>query len=657
MEYASGELRKFLNDLNHDKSGLIDGLSESSILDTLNKIRAVLDHALGRSTKAPVKNAKEEKIQENLQPSLFDPYINSEQVNAIQSGSPFILVHAGPGTGKTYLLTERIIWSLKQSKDKEIIGLAFTNEVAKQLKEKFNYRILATQDQERGSQVKISTLHSFALNSLKEYYLSVEKKEFPYEVVDETRTIQSDDEFLSKNHILKFDGILDLCLSTLQQDKRFLEWITRTIYEMFVDEVQDLGPREAQILATLYQFGSLRLFVVGDQRQNIYGWREGTIDNLLKRMDIRPAVFSLSRSYRCPNSVLSFVNRLSFTDCRNQPLNNPANPGEALTYYRARNESEEAAYIAATIKNLQKDEKFDLKETAILVPTSYDFEIIANELNRSQLPFHIFGGQSGLGKMELKNPIQDFIFFFGALERKNYALCRLALSIFPDLLPETLKEGEFQSSLALLRKLKPKNVLIDKLIYQLTSENTQISNYLKNGDDFLALMDLYISTSSRPGENHLKDGDAEILKRFAQSVVETENSLQDGFIQSQYGLEQLISSSNDRFFDFYERTFLHSDFQKEDSYISLSTIHSAKGKEWNYVFIPGLSQDKFPGNPKYRNENAEKKKFYVACTRTRKSLFLSSPVSYNVRKKNGEIWVREYMYPSKFLLGLSPSDT
>jgi DNA helicase-2/ATP-dependent DNA helicase PcrA len=97
-----------------------------------------------------------------------------------------------------------------------------------------------------------------------------------------------------------------------------------------------------------------------------------------------------------------------------------------------------------------------------------------------------------------------------------------------------------------------------------------------------------------------------------------------------------LSPNNEDFTMFYRKTadFTFEKEIKENDYVTLSTIHSAKGKEWDYVIIPGLSQDTFP---RYNTDdlNAELKKFYVACTRTLRKLYFTRPVSITVSNNRG----------------------
>lgn len=628
-ESIANQLRAQLNKLIHDSDLDLESISTLDLLALLNKVRGVLDAIFGKKT-----------LDSTLK---YQSDTNQDQTLAIHSTARFTLVQAGPGTGKTHLIVERLIRDLNNCRNKKIVGLAFTNEAAKNLQNRFTYKVFGTENFQLSHLVQIGTIHSFALNSLRAY-AKIKQEEFPFEVIDQEEYRQIELEFnhseeliadyLRANNLLTFDKIIEICLDQLKNDPDFQKFLTSDLYEVVIDEAQDLALQDSRLIGALFSNSpDLRIFAVGDQRQNIFAFRSGSIKNVLESVNYRPTYFSLHRSYRCPESVLSFVNQIKFADCENPPLHNPKNPGCAIHFSRTLSEHQEFSEIADKINELHHIKNIAFSQISILTPTSYSFNNISNELNSHQIPFKSYGGIA-----TLKPEIRAFLNFIGAIESKKYPLLKLSSNLAEGI---SIKPNEkFED---ILLKLIIRSELLNQKdassVFNLVADNIQFSNSIYNTkEQMIELANAY--TSAKRCDN----ATASLLLELVEFIFKLN-------IKSQTELKQLLSPGMEEAQPFFDSPSVKSLFIEEypTNYVSLSTIHSAKGKEWDYVFVPGLTMDKFPAYR--RNINDETKKFFVACTRSKKELFLSSPMSYVISTARG-LWNRTNLPPSIFVKNL-----
>ncbi len=625
--------------------------SEDERFDLLNKGRQILNDMFGRQTKP--------RSGIVIQPSLSD--INIEQTNAVESINRVTLVNAGPGTGKTYLIVERILHSIKliaESEKKQVVGLAFTNEAARNLACRFEYKIFGTADHKYMNMVTIKTIHSYAFITLKNYYLTIDKP-FDYEIIDEVElntiktefnnNIQLINEYIEENNLLTFDDIIGLFLQELDnQDKGLLSYIVNSTKEIIIDEAQDLGPRACDILYKIYNHSKdISIFAVGDQRQNIFGFNRGSLNNFYK-VGFEPIVYNLNRTYRCPNKIMELANTLSFNDCENYPLINEDEEGNNINYSREINEGTESKWIIQEIKKLlEVHKKYSYKDFCILFPTTNNFNRYAKLLNECNIPFKYFGG-----KTELKIEIKALMYLLGSIEQKKYSLQRLYATF--DLIVNTtnedgkkLKKVTFDKYLECALKQEdtaPIARLIEKYIelYKDAATNNPHESFFP----IVEIISDYIKTI---------DPKTDTINLFSQFISEVQNLSIDSYNL----LKQYITPNTLEFEKFYTRpTAVKSIALESDSetsnYLSISTIHSAKGKEWKNVFIPGMTQGLFPriyarlDSETVERLNSDTKLFYVACTRTKENLYISSPQAYIVYSPKG--WfVKEDQDPSIFI--------
>jgi len=343
IRYGGKELIKKLNKFSHhtDKN-----LTDKELENMLEKLNFILESIFSMKNNSYKMNRAAEKLD------ALDG-LNDEQKAAVLSGSRLTLINAGPGTGKTHLIIHRILASVQQYPENKIIALSFTNQAANELKSKLEYYLFGMEGIDR-NRFFTGTIHSFAFDTVRSYYKEVLKKEYDYEIIDEEefKNIQQEfhsnksaiQNFLEEHHLLTFDMILMDFKKMLKEENGFKSFVTRNIQEVIIDEAQDLDKKQYDIFLEIFKDSkTLRLFLVGDQRQNIFDFNGGSLDNLQKTFaEVEIKTYDLKISYRCPNRVLELVNSFRFEDTKNVPLKNIGLKGDDILLDECRDKTSEA---------------------------------------------------------------------------------------------------------------------------------------------------------------------------------------------------------------------------------------------------------------------------------------------------------------------------
>lgn len=579
--------------------------------------------------------------------------LNDKQKLAVIEDKRIVYVNAGPGTGKTDLIISKIYYHIRKSNNIEnIVALSYTNSAANQLESRLSEKVFYSDFKKYN--IFSGTIHSFALNSLKDFSKHINTDRYDFSMLDEEEieffaeeigliigskyskheiililqdNISSaifDQDLIEKveavkekyNLICLKDILLNFQKAIISNDD-FNEWLKNKISFLLVDEAQDLNKLEYDILELLLNKTNMKLFLVGDPRQNIFSFNGGSYEHLnsfLKRNDSEFSEMVLDTSYRCSNEILKIANKFEFSDCENFPILSSINEGEVEIM-----EFEHKADEALELVNLIKKQK-KYKDIAILITKLNYLDLIAEQLNEQNIPFITVGG-----KKYLKQYIRLFFHLFRLIvDNKNSYSLKFSIKhldikfdkflneIDPTLLNETL-----------LNDLN--GIILSELIFdaELKQKKTEhIINIIWNK------LSKTIFTNYKEYENSEIEKDIKELINIAQSY-----STIDDFINA-------FTLNKEIFKSFYKKDLEIECINKTSKdAVTLSTIHSAKGLVWKNVIIPGLSDGIFP-NPYYcevlenpektqDNYNDELKKLYVEITRSSKKLILTYPLGYD----------------------------
>ena len=566
--------------------------------------------------------------------------LNVQQKNAVLSDSRIVFVNAGPGTGKTTLLVQRMIHAVKTMQEGvRIVALSYTNTAARQLKEKFNkqaFRYLNDNEYVLSN----STIHSYCLKALKTY-TSLDGSPFNYmiagdediwesaqDVFSEMRgqftlvqiteilktpqntwpddVITAVDVVKKRNNLISFNDILLMFYEKLTCDAAFAKWVLDNVDMFVIDEAQDLSVWNFKILDRMLELKpTLKVFMVGDPRQNIFEFNGGAYKYLADFLDAHACeceTKDLSISYRCPKEVLNLVNSFIFKDCRNIPLNSDIRGGMELTPFQTCDE--ESMYVADMINEIE-----DYDTCAVLSSTIKGLNGIIDKLNERQIPFVVAGG-----RRRFKQHVRYVNNLLSIIHNNNIKSIRSVSKVLDiDICTQPLgAPRNFTEKELFIQSPFGKNLFsFGKEINRLELSLSDIVNRLLA--EFL-LPEWY--------SDELIQSDLLKLKNIVCGYKTMKEYL------------DAVSIDKERFTCFFDKDFKDSTADTSGPCVTLSTIHSAKGLEWRNLFLIGMNDQNFPGlknydvwNPSRHDNylNKKRKELYVALTRTSDYINISYP--------------------------------
>ena len=602
--------------------------------------------------------------------------LNEEQLKPAIDTDGAILVTAGAGSGKTRLLTERISYLIDNCKvdPYNILAITFTNKATNEMKE----RILKFCP-DAGANLWISTFHSLCARILRENISNLEGfnrfftiydttdkdklikkivtnlgfdadkvKEFAHEI-DKAKNMGFDpDEYyklieyksdainirqvyyeyqteLKNNNAVDFDDLLVKTLELFKTCPNVLEYYQNRFKYIHIDEFQDTNLVQYK-LAKMLAGKHKNIFVVGDEDQCIYGWRGANIENIMNfRQDfLNVKCYKLERNYRSTKNILSIANQLikNNTARIEKVLWTENGEGEKPVYFTAYDEVKEADYVAGSIYNLI-NRGIEPKQIAILFRMSALSRLIEEKLLSYNIPYVV----SGIFK------------FFERAEIKN-VLAYLRLTVNP-------KDNESLKRIINFPKRGIGNASVDKIDQLAKDKGISMLEVVLNDYSELpkALNDKL--ESLRYVYNEIKNEDTKSVYYYADRVVKLAeinlayNKSDEEDADRLLNISQLMQSiksfeeqnPNCELSDYLESITLQSSVDETDdaaNSVSISTIHAAKGLEFDYVYIMGAEEGLFPisralDSPGEVEE--ERRLMYVAITRAKQKVWITNTKS------------------------------
>lgn len=600
--------------------------------------------------------------------------LNPMQRRAAETLEGPVLILAGAGSGKTRTLTYRVANLLEHGvKAWHILALTFTNKAAREMRERIER--LAGAD---AGEAWIGTFHSICCRILRRDIekLGYERSFTIYDDDDQQRVIKAvlkeldiDEKFLppkavsadisdAKNRLLSPDEWLqkrggdyrsqkthdvmtryeqrlraanaldfdDLLVKTLQlfvEHPPVLEYYQGRFQYVHVDEYQDTNYAQYQLVRLITR-ESRNLCVVGDDDQSIYGWRGADIRNILDfEKDFPDAtVIKLEQNYRSTANILDAANQIiAHNEGRKEKeLWTEDGEGEKITLYAAADERDEAAWICQRIRQLQRGGT-PYGSIAILYRMHALSRVLEETLMRAGIPYHVYGGTRFYDRREVRdvlaylrliqNPADDIslsriinvpkraigdstVEQLTQYARQNDMSLYAAVAAPPDTLASRARKNvnEFSSlivSLLLAKETLPLSEFVQKVI----DDSGLIAQYQKE-------------------ENEENQARIENIREFMGAVTEFEQKSEDKSL-----------------FAFLENVALVTELDNQDSapsFVTMMTLHSAKGLEYDAVFMSGMEEGIFPSARAMQEDNRveeERRLCYVGVTRARKLLHLS----------------------------------
>ncbi len=608
--------------------------------------------------------------------------LNEQQQKAVTRTQGAVLVLAGAGSGKTRVLTRRIAYILEQglARPSQILAITFTNKAADQIKQ----RVYALCEEDKKIYFPwIGTIHSCCLKMLRQYpedagyrnnfliydtddkksvikncmkQLNISDKAFPVAYVASEISRAKDDllgykEYAAANandfqkkavagiyelyqikmkeyNAMDFDDIILNTYFLLKDNRHILEYFQKIFKYILIDEFQDTNIAQYRIFAML-SMKHKNLFVVGDDDQSIYGFRGANVKNILGFEKDFPdcTVIKLETNYRSYANILTAANAVIKNNVarKSKTLKTSKPEGSRINVYKAYNELNEAVYVASEIKKLM-DEGYSCKDFAVLYRTNAQSRVFERVFRERDLNYRIFGGLSFFSRQEVKDVLAYMRVVFSTDD--DASLFRIINQPKRGIGDTTVKRiqsiaaREYVSSYEIVKnadryeqlssaaeKLKAFSDMIEQLKeYNVPGQLEQLyDNILK----LTGIHEYYISEDVNFGRERVEN-----IKELKSAIVTMNQSQQEDF-------GELLSLET-----FLENVTLATDADKEeesDDYISIMTLHSAKGLEFRVVFLVGMEEGLFPSNLSM-SEGAhgleeERRLCYVGITRAMDILY------------------------------------
>ena len=432
---------------------------------------------------------------------------------------------------------------------------------------------------------------------------------------------------LRASNALDFDDIIYL---TVELFRRFPEELAKYQYRfpyVLVDEYQDTNHAQYQLISLLTH-ASGNLCVVGDDDQSIYRFRGATIENILGFEEEFPqcTVIRLEQNYRSTQNILDAANSvIANNDGRkSKHLWTDAGAGEKITWYKAADESDESAYVSKKIlENVKQGAKYG--DHAILYRMNAQSNMLERELVRSGVPYRIYGGTRFYDRKE----IRDIIAYMSIVENPNDRVR------FERIVNEP-KRGIGDATLSLLQDITQDLHLSPLEVMRNADQYPVLSKKMNALKKFAVMWDELIEAERElPLEKFLdvvleKTGYRAALEQMGEEGtfrLENVEELKSSILTYQNEAEEPSLGG------FLEEISLYTDVDKyepEQDVVMLMTVHSAKGLEFQNVFLVGMEQGVFPGNRSLDSREdleEERRLAYVALTRAKKKLTLTTAAS------------------------------
>ncbi|HXL73308.1 MAG TPA: UvrD-helicase domain-containing protein [bacterium] len=604
--------------------------------------------------------------------------LNDEQREAVFHNAGPALILAGAGSGKTRVVTYRIIRLIDEMKVNpfNILAVTFTNKAAQSMRD----RVAEIGGRGKAKDIFIGTFHALCLQILKLHadklgyqpgftiyddsdqqglikeclwdlkwdeklvnpravhsYISAAKNElktpkdyeemvagiFMEKVAQIYPRYQTK---LKQNNGMDFDDLLFNAVTLLRQYPDILEGYRARFKYISVDEYQDINTSQYQLISMIAHPLN-NLCVVGDPDQSIYGWRGADIRNILRFEQDFPGArtFKLQQNYRSTKSIIQAAQAVirNNSQRKEKELFSMREMGETPIYYQAEDDKEEAEFVLKTIYERLGQPGRAFRHVAILYRTNAQSRVLEDACRRHNIPYIIVGGLKFYDRKEVK----DMLAYFHVMANpKDSVSLRRMINIpirgIGSGTVEKLEEAAKRLDITMLDAARQSSLNGDY-----PKKTTQaLATFVNMMDELIAL-----KATLRPSQ-------------FVKAVLERSGYLTDlaadDTSESKMRIEnlkELVNSVADyestaetpTLEGYLDQVSLVADVDKlEDkrNCVTLMTMHNAKGLEYPIVFITGMEEGLFPHNNSIDEDNEvqeERRLCYVGLTRAMDILYLT----------------------------------
>lgn len=620
--------------------------------------------------------------------------LNPEQMEAVRHVDGPLLVLSGAGTGKTTVIAHRTVNLIKNAgiDSSNILLLTFTNKVAMEMKARVqaiaNQKVLST----------ISTFHSFAKKVIDEYWYHIDtnseinwlhanavywtlknKVEFPAKsyrhfknddyIAEVIRNIQSikmhlntledyDDDFKeiyrNYNLILKSEGKIDyddalLFLNKLLDDEKIRNELSEKYKYIIVDEYQDSNEIQNEILEKLSR-KYRNLCVVGDENQSIYAFNGGNVKFILGFQEkYNSKVINITKNYRCTKKILKAANNViennkEFSGKRLETDNEAGSDIKILTQYTG---SKVYKKISEEILERVKNEKLKFKNFAVLSRSNYEISALQKVFGTFGIPY-----EYKTGSLLESYPIEHILLIFKVIdgtcsEDEFFEMLSRFVGVFSRTLKKNILKTSREKGISMLKTLNLRNKISSNLTVQQKCEfiGTNLLNFKKihpviNKGNVVTLINTIRNMCDIV---NMYQNKKKVMTDYLGAIVNlyNENSTIEIFLRSVSEMPGNWENTDEFIIEIME----HLTNEPPEDAVQMLTFHSAKGLEFDTVYLLGFDEKHFPKFvlpkqfphlikqmdeneiEKYLSEvlEEERRLCYVAITRAKKELTITYP--------------------------------
>lgn len=587
--------------------------------------------------------------------------LNDSQREAVTSTAPAILCLAGAGTGKTRTLAYRVAYLHHEHRvgTTNMLCMTFTRLAGKELKE----RIIPLVGEKEAKKLFCNTFHAFAVMVLRQHgalvgldknfsiYDEDDRKAIIEEITgtlggktsynkamsiraehkdialikikspEEYRVLREYSYVLKRNNAVDLDDLISTVNHLWREHKEVLSQYQKEYTHVFIDEFQDTNDEQMEMLALL---SPQNLFVVGDDMQAIYGWRQAKVEYILSFHERFPQsqVIKLQDNYRSSGEIVSVANRL-ITHNKNQSEKSLVahNHGPAPTFRAFPDETDEAIYVASEIQRLIAT-GHTAKQIAVLARTNSQVRRIKNVLDTNAVPAQVINNADDVFK---RQDIRAIFAWLEILQNNRAAIALKKAVAFPKEYMTKHRVNALEAdALANDRTLFDSIVAVSKLPPTAGHAQAFVADYNRVRDAiqkqaawtpsacFKILVDA-LQVGTHYGSQGLHNRIKEAEEAYA-ACIRWERS------KDIVGEDKSITS----FLHWLRYRDIQEKLIEDKDAVKLMTVHASKGLEFSVVFVIGVSQGVFPSQ-KTQDIEEERRLFYVALTRAANMLIVTWP--------------------------------
>ncbi|HET6275780.1 MAG TPA: DUF3553 domain-containing protein [Candidatus Cybelea sp.] len=627
--------------------------------------------------------------------------LNDAQLAAVRQSDGPVLIFAGAGSGKTRVLTHRIAYLLEELRvaPERILAVTFTNKAAGEMKSRLQTMIGTT-----ARDLWVSTFHSMCVRILRRDGSRIgvgrsfaviddsDQRQLVKEILDDLdyderqlspgaclaeidkaknaliwpeQYAQKQTSFagerlanvyteyqrrLAESNSLDFDDLIVRTIDLLERDKETREKYQHRFEYVLVDEYQDVNAAQYRLVALLGGYHG-NITVVGDDDQSIYSWRGSDYRMILRFEEDFPGAktFKLEENYRSTSRILEAANHLVANNRSRAPkrLFTSRTEGEPITLYPAATERDEARYVVEKVKSMVRDGSA-YRDFVVLYRTNAQSRVFEEALLAEGIPYRVVGGVGFYARTEIK----DVVAYLRYIVNSSDALAFKRIVNVP-------RRGIGQQTLAaLVQSANSARVSVGEAIFSTDLLRAAVPKKLKELERFAEL----INELRRVAEN---GGVADVLVAVMERSGYVRELQAEDTHEARARLENLnelvgvareyeVTDDAPSLAGFLANIALVSDLDSLDedaSYVTLMTLHSAKGLEFPSVFLTGLEEGVFPHSRTLTEPTEveeERRLAYVGITRAIDRLFLT----YAARRA---LFGNTYAYPKSRFLEEIPS--